>query len=99
MNNSSVQLSEQLKKIAGFIKRHSIVLAVLFFAGISAYILIITASLLAAQPSSEQLEEQANAAARPQVSDEIVRTIEGLEDRNVQVQAIFNQARENPFTE
>lgn len=93
------QLLEQLQVIGAFIKHHIIIILVLFFASIAAYIMLLTASLSQAQPSPEAIAEQAEAVARPKVSPEIVKTIEGLEERNIQVQGIFENARENPFTE
>lgn len=93
------QLLEQLHAAGSFFKRHVILILVIFFAGIVAYIMLLTAGLSQAEPSPEAITEQAQAVARPKVSADIVKTIENLEERNIQIQAIFENARENPFTE
>lgn len=96
---NSVNLTEQLQQLLVSLRAHLIVLSVILFAGLCAYLLLLTATLLQAEPEAAAISEQANAVSSPKVSQEIVQTINSLEDRNVQIQTIFEEARDNPFTE
>lgn len=96
---NAISPTEQLKMLLVALRGHLVVISVVLFASLCAYLLVLATTLLQAQPKATDLTERANAASSPKVSKDIVETIEGLEDRNVQVQTIFEDARENPFTE
>jgi sensor histidine kinase regulating citrate/malate metabolism len=98
MKNTS-QLLTQLKQILTTLKHHAILLTIIIFALLCAYILTLTMQLSTAQPTEASKKEEAKSVARPRVEPTTVDTILGLEEQNVQVQAIFEEARENPFTE
>jgi len=46
-----------------------------------------------------QSEESAQIAARPHIDPDTVKKLEDLQNNSVSVQALFNQARQNPFQE
>ncbi len=51
------------------------------------------------EPNETELAERLKGVKKPKIDDEIVAKIEDLKDNNIQVQAIFDKARENPFSE
>lgn len=50
-------------------------------------------------PSEESIDEKLNNLQRPRIDKDLVKKLENLEHDNIQVQSLFNQARENPFNE
>lgn len=62
--------------------------------------LVIQINLLAnSEPTPEQISEKLLEVRRPRVDEKTVRVLEDLEDNNTSVQSIFQQARDNPFSE
>lgn len=51
------------------------------------------------EPSEQNIEEKIQTIQRPKIDTSIVEKLENLEQQNIPVQALFNQARENPFNE
>lgn len=50
-------------------------------------------------PSEEAVTEKIKTLQRPRIDKTIIEKLENLEHDNIQVQSLFNQARENPFAE
>lgn len=62
--------------------------------------LIFRINTLASQvPDESAVAERLKTVQRPRIDQEAVEKIEQLEDQNVQVQSLFQQARDNPFVE
>lgn len=51
------------------------------------------------QPSEDSINEKLNNLQRPRIDKDIINKLQNLEHDNIQVQSLFNQARDNPFTE
>lgn len=98
MNNIS-NLLPQLKIVLSKIQQHLLLIAIIIFALLSGYILALTMQLSAAPPSEAAKTEEAKSVPRPRIEPSTVDTILSLEEQNVQVQSIFQEARDNPFTE
>lgn len=54
-------------------------------------------SLTTAEPSQDAVTAQVKAAHVPRIEPEVVQQLQSLQDNSVNVQALFNQARNNPF--
>lgn len=80
------------------IKRFTIV-----FAGILVLVygfLVIRIGLLSRlEPSPEAVDEAVKDIKRPRIDKDAVAKIYELRDQNIQVQTLFQQARDNPFSE
>lgn len=51
------------------------------------------------QPDEDAVTERLKTVQRPRIEQETLDKIQQLEDQNIQVQALFQQARDNPFVE
>ena len=49
------------------------------------------------EPSDAAIEEKLKELKKPKIDPVIVEKIQQLEERNVEVKALFQQARDNPF--
>lgn len=89
-------------KLKGLILLHKIgvykiVIFVIFICLIYAFVWFKISSLSNAEPSSTQVSSQVKAAAIPHIDKNVVTQLQSLQDNSVSVQALFNQARSNPF--
>ncbi len=85
-------LINSIKEYSGFI----IVLIVLLAYG---FIIWQIRSYVIQTPSEAKVSEEVLKLNLPKVDEQAIQTIEQLEDNNIQVKALFENARQNPFVE
>ncbi len=56
-------------------------------------------TLASQEPAEDAVAERLKTVSRPRIDEDTLTKIEQLEDQNIQVQTLFQQARDNPFTE
>jgi predicted negative regulator of RcsB-dependent stress response len=56
-------------------------------------------TLASQQPNEDAVTERLKTVQRPKIDEDALNKIEQLEDQNIQVQTLFQQARDNPFVE
>lgn len=76
--------------------RYRLLLFVVFIAGLSAYLVIQINSAINVAATSEP--KTSAKAKTPRIDPELVKQLQSLQDNSVTVQSLFNEARENPFT-
>lgn len=92
-------LLEKAAPLLAFLKKYVVfifILAVLFIA--SFFVLRIN-QYSRIEPSDEAVEEKLQTVQRPKVDKTVLEKIQQLQDQNVPVKALFDQARNNPFNE
>lgn len=78
-------------------RRFSLVLFIGFVLVLYGFILFRINTLSNMQPSSDSITSQINAAQVPHIDEATVEQLESLQNNSVNVQALFNEARSNPF--
>lgn len=92
-------LIEKLSYVTTLLRQHAAILCFIVFAIIYA-VIITTASKISQQaPADAAIKKELKAVARPKVDQKVAETMLGLEERNVTIQSLFENARNNPFTE
>lgn len=97
MNSKS--LSSQLKQTWQTVKHFRVVLFLLLLVVLYGFIGLRINALTNAQPDQATVASKAPAASKPHIDKDAVEKVKQLEDNNVNVQALFDQARQNPFRE
>lgn len=100
MTMPKLSRSELLDIITDFLSRlrdYSLILFIVFVAGLYGFVLFRVNSLSHAQPLASDVTSQVTAAAIPHIDPTVVKQLQALQDNSVGVQALFNQARSNPF--
>lgn len=100
MNNIKIQIQSLLTKFDVYIqagKKYSLVIFVVFVGLIYSLLLFRINSLSTQQPTELEVSSQVKAAQIPHIDKDVVKQLESLEDNSVNVKALFNQARSNPF--
>lgn len=75
--------------------RYSVIVFFLFIAVIYGFLLYRINTLTAAEPDSSSLPKNNS----PRISEDVVNKVLDLKDNSVSVQALFEDARNNPFQE
>lgn len=50
-------------------------------------------------PSEDAVAERLQSVQRPRIDESVIEKIQQLQDQNIEVQSLFDQARNNPFAE
>lgn len=88
---------DNLSKLIGRLRRHSLVIFIVFISCLYGFLLFRVNSLSHAQPLAADVNEQIKAAAVPHIDQAVVNQLQALQDNSVSVQSLFDQARSNPF--
>jgi len=99
MNIDKAAITAYANKVLALLQAHALFLGIAAFGLLYAYIILQVTTLSNTEPDEAAVAKQYQAVPHPKVDKEVAKTIEGLESQNVNVQTIFNQARENPFSE
>ena|SRR5688500_9768363 len=92
-------LLDQLAVVIDFVKRFRFLVAFTIFSAMYGYTMTQVNNISSQQPSQAQINQKTSGTRGAKVDPELVEQIEALEDQNVQVKTIFNEARQNPFAE
>lgn len=99
MRLDKAYLLDKISLLATFVKRFRFILVFAVFSIMYGYILTQVNTIEAQRPSAKKISEQTTVAPQTKVDPELAQKITSLEEQNVQIRTLFNQARENPFAE
>jgi hypothetical protein len=88
-------ISVAIKKVA----RYRVIIFVLLIGSVYGYVLFTINSLSSVQPSSDTITTELNSIKSPKIDQAVVKQLQTLRDNSVSVQALFEEARNNPFNE
>lgn len=91
----SIQLlaNRALKKV----RKYFVFIFIIAILGIYGFLVFQIGELSRAEPDEDKITEQLKTAVRPKIDEESIKKIRQLEDQNISVKSLFEQARENPF--
>ncbi len=90
---------EQAEIVAQKASRYKVILFLLFVVLIYGFIVYRINSLNSVQPSDNAIAAQNNPIKAAHIDKSVVNQLESLRNNNVNVQTLFEQARNNPFQE
>lgn len=99
LNFNYQNLKTKVLELASILKKYSVILFILLSLGILGYLVTRIKTLANHEPSIEMVNEKLNQNQSFVIDESIVRKIEQLKETNVDVKAIFEQTRDNPFQE
>lgn len=88
-----------LQKALPLLQRYAVILCFIAIAGAYGYIVVNASKQASLEPSETDINEQFQGASRPRLDPAIADRLQQLEAQNIEIQAIFNEARNNPFSE
>jgi Na+/H+ antiporter NhaC len=81
------------------LRKYIVIIFIVAVSGLYAFLIIRTNQLAQSEPDDTAVTEKLQATARPKIDEETAQKLEQLEDQNIQIQSLFNEARSNPFSE
>lgn len=100
MNTAKLRTTELITKLFADtqkLRRYSLLLFFVIVAMIYGFLLLRITTLSNQQPTEADISNQINSSQIPHIDKSVVKQLQSLEDNSVSVQALFNQARSNPF--
>jgi hypothetical protein len=79
------------------LSRYAVILFFVLVAGVYGFVVLRINSLSNAQPSDSDVAAQSTATPVPRIDPKVAQQLQDLEDNSVNVQTLFEQARNNPF--
>lgn len=95
---SSTSLATELCRVGRVVLAYRVLLFFVVLAGVYSIVVLRINTLSQAEPSASDVTLQATAHSL-KVDPSVVQKIQQLQDNSVSVQALFQQARNNPFNE
>jgi hypothetical protein len=92
-------ISRKLKTSLGRFGKYRALLFFVFVAFVYAFIVYRINVLSSAEPDPSAVASASKGPKQPRIDPAVVEKIEELEDNSVNVQSLFDQARQNPFQE
>ena len=86
-------------KILSLAKRFSVILFAVGFGTMYGYLVITASQQSSLEPNSIDVDSAYTRSPRPKFDKDLARQLSDLESRNTELQSIFNDARNDPFSE
>lgn len=81
------------------LKRYAVFIFILVVLVVYGYLVFHINGLASQEPPEDAIAERLKTVQRPRIDEDALNKIQQLEDQNIQVQTLFQDARDNPFAE
>ena len=93
------EIKEQVSEVVQLLNKNKLYIFILFVALTYGYIYIKMKSADSASPDIAQVQVIANPLAGTKINAQVVQQIQSLQNNSVNVQTLFQNARNNPFND
>lgn len=90
---------KQLKSLARKVQNYIPTIVFVIFAGMCGFIIWTSSQQALREPAEGAVLDQISSSSRPNLDDNAAETLQNLEDQNIEVKALFEESRNNPFAE
>jgi hypothetical protein len=99
MKDQSKQLLVRIKPFTALGKRYLNFIMITIFLLIYMLMVLRIDSFSSVTPTDAEVTSKQQTIAQPRIDQNVLSKIQQLQNRNIHIQALFNQARNNPFSE
>lgn len=99
MNLDIKDITAKLQPLIAIVKRYVTFIFIIGLLFIAMFLVYRINQLNRLAPSEDAVTEKLQTVQRPRLEPDVLEKIEQLKDQNVEVQSLFDQARNNPFSE
>lgn len=99
MKLSSAELLNRILPYLKLVKKYGAFLFVVVFLGIYVFLVQHIGHLIQDEPSQTAVDSKLKPVNRLKIDQDALQKMNDLESQNIDVQSLFDQARQNPFTE
>lgn len=90
---------KRFEPVIQVLKKNRTFISILIVLAVFGFIVYRISYFNSAEPTDTAIDEQLKTSSRPRIDKAIVEKLVNLESDNIQVKSLFNQVRENPFSE
>jgi hypothetical protein len=90
-------LTAKLTIVRDRVGRYVVIIFVICVALVFGFLTLKISSYSNNEPNDTQIEERLSTLQTVKLNDEAVQKIEELQDRNISLESLFNNGRDNPF--
>lgn len=91
------ELTKKFDPAMRFIKRYVSLIFILLIVIVLGFLVMRIGQLANAEPTQEAIDLKLSEVKRTKIDQSAIDKIQQLKDQNIQVQTLFQQARDNPF--
>lgn len=91
------KLKEYLKTFAGLFNRYSSVIFFVVFAALAGYLVMRIGTLARLEPTQAELDTKLSEIKKTKIDTDAVDKLQELEERDISIEALFDNGRTNPF--
>ncbi len=98
----SLDLKNPISKIVPLlrtVRQYLSLILIVTFVGAYSFLVYRINMLARSEPAEDAVAEKLQSVKQPKIDQSAVEKINQLQDQNIEVKALFDQARQNPFTE
>lgn len=99
MKLNTKNLTTSLNKILEKLKKNSLFIGIVLVLLVFLFVIWQIRYYSLVEPTSSEVDSKVNELQTPRLDQSAVKKILDLQDQNVEVKALFNDARQNPFQE
>jgi len=89
----------KLAVLAQKLRQYAVLVFVVALVAMYGYLVFRINTLTGQEPSEDAIAQKLQAVKRPKIDQSAIDKIQQLQDNSVEVQSLFQQARDNPFQE
>lgn len=93
------KLTDKLQAALVFIRRYVVFIFIIGLLTILTFFVFRINQYTQKEPTEDEFTSRLQTVQRPKIDQSVLDKIQQLQDQNVQVQSLFDQARDNPFSE
>ncbi len=83
--------------IKDWVAHHAVIIFVVCVGLVFGFLTLRIASYSNEEPSDDQIEERLSTAQALRLNNEAIQKIQELQDRNISLESLFDNGRDNPF--
>lgn len=99
MNFDLKELPAKFLPLLAVLRRYAVLIFILCFLGVYVFLVMRINSLSQVEPGEDLVAERLSESKQLKIDQSAVDKIKQLQGQNVEVQTLFKQARDNPFSE
>lgn len=99
MNLEVKNISAKIIPVLEGLKRYVVFVFIVVVLVVYGYLVLHINTLASQEPADDSVAERLKTVQRPRIDEDALNKIQQLEDQNIQVKTLFQEARDNPFAE
>ncbi len=92
-------LTVKIQVVGTFLRQYVVLIVIIIFGAMYGFLILTSTKQVDNQPGENQISEKLQGTTRPKLDEAVANKLNELEEQNIEIQSIFQEARNNPFTE